>query len=161
MSIRRDYKPAANRQRRRQNARRNGLLVVTLVLIGLFGGLLTYIKGDRSQQPAPVAASASAPAAPLTPVVTPAPPKVAGPEPAPDSAPARPKYDFYTELPKRQVDILPEAPIPRPAPRPAPARSQPANEPLRKPATPAPKSAPAPTVAATASQPAPGVRARE
>ena len=161
MSIRRDYKPAANRQRRRQNARRNGLLVVTLVLIGLFGGLLTYIKGDRSQQPAPVAASASAPAAPLTPVVTPAPPKVAGPEPAPDSAPARPKYDFYTELPKRQVDILPEAPIPRPAPRPAPARSQPANEPLRKPATPAPKSAPAPTVAATASQPAPGVRTRE
>ncbi len=161
MSIRRDYKPAANRQRRRQNARRNGLLVVTLVLIGLFGGLLTYIKGDRSQPPAPVAASVNAPAAPSAPVVAPAPPKVAEPEPAPDPTPARPKYDFYTELPKRQVEILPEAPTPRPAPRPAPARSQPANEPLRKPATPAPKSAPAPTVAATASQPAPGVRARE
>ncbi len=159
MSIRRDYKPAANRQRRRQNARRNGLLVVTLVLIGLFGGLLTYIKGDRSQRTAPVAASA--PAAPSTPVVAPAPPKVAEPEPTPDSAPARPKYDFYTELPKRQVEILPEVPTPRPAPRPAPVRSQLVNEPLRKPAAPAPKSAPAPTVAATASQPAPGVRTRE
>ena len=158
MSIRRDYKPAANRQRRRQKVRRNGLLVLTLVLIGLFGGLLAYIKGDRNQASAPeVATPTQRPA----PAVVSAPPKVAAPEPVSEPAPARPKYDFYTELPKRQVEILPEVPTPRPAPRPAPVRSQPANEPLRKPAAPAPKSAPAPTVAATASQPAPGVRTRE
>ena len=150
MSIRRDYKPTANRLRRRQTARRNGLLVMTLVLIGLFGGLLAYIKGDRNQQPAPVTAVPPAPA------VKPAPPKVAAPEPAPESAPARPKYDFYTELPKRQVEIVPEAPASRPAPT---SRPQPAHEPLRKPAVPAaPGNTPAPTVATTANQPKPAVR---
>ena len=153
MSIRRDYKPAANRQRRRRNARRNGLLVMTLVLIGLFGGLLAYIKGDRHQQPVPATAAAPPP----TPAVKPAPPKVAAPEPDPD--PARPKYDFYTELPKRQVEIAPEAPASRPAP---PPRPQPAHEPLRKPATPAaPRSTPAPAVATTANQSKPGGRSGE
>ena len=154
MSIRRDYKPTANRLRRRQTARRNGLLVMTLVLVGLFGGLLAYIKGDRNQQPASVAV-----APPPTPAVKPAPPKVAAPEPAPESAPARPKYDFYTELPKRQVEIAPETPASRPAP---PHRPQPAHEPLRKPAAPAtPRSTPAPAVATTANQPKPGVRSSE
>jgi len=35
VSIRRDYKPASTWQRRRQSARRHGLLVVTLVLVEL------------------------------------------------------------------------------------------------------------------------------
>ncbi len=150
MSIRRDYKPTANR-RRRQSARRSGLLVITLVLIGLFGGLLAYIKGDRKSQQASVAA-----VAPVTaPAIVPTPPKVAAPEPAPEPAPGRPKYDFYTELPKRQVEIPSETP----APHPAPTRSRSAHEPLRKPL--APKNIPAPTVAAAAGQPKPGVRSGE
>ena len=71
MSIRRDYKPASTWQRRRQSARRHGLLVVTLVLVGLFGGLLAYIKGDRTLHPAVSTAAPSQPrhrpAAPLHP----------------------------------------------------------------------------------------------
>ena len=68
MSIRHDYKSAAIGQRR-QRARRYGLLVMTLVLIGLFGGLLAYIKGAPTQ-PAPATAvvAPSAPAQPPTPV---------------------------------------------------------------------------------------------
>jgi len=146
VSIRRDYKPAANRQRRRQNVRRNGLLVMTLVLIGLFGGLLAYIKGDRNQSPA--ASTVAAPAQPPAPIATPAAPKAAAPELASEPASTRPKYDFYTELPKRQVEIPPDDPAPRPALRPAPPRTPPANEPPRKPA--AQKSAPTPNMAATA-----------
>ncbi len=98
MSIRRDYKSASPRQRRR-SVRRNGLLVITLILVGLFSGLLAYIKGDRNQETLVAAAS---PAAPVTPAAPATPPVVAAP-----AAPAlsKPKYDFYTELPKRQVDI--------------------------------------------------------
>ena len=153
MSIRRDYKPAANRQRRRQKVRRNGLLVLTLVLIGLFGGLLAYIKGDRNQASAPeVATPTQRPA----PAVVSAPPKVAAPEPVSEPAPARPKYDFYTELPKRQVEIPPDDPAPRPALRLAPPRNPPANEPPRKPAA-QQKTVPAANMAATAgSRPASG-----
>jgi hypothetical protein len=154
VSIRRDYKPAANRQRRRQHTRRHGLLVLTLVLIGLFGGLLAYIKGDRN--PPPAAPAVAAPAQRPAPAAVPAPPKVAAPEPASEPAPTRPKYDFYTELPKRQVEIPPDDPAPRPALRPAPPRNPPANEPPRKPAA-LQKSASTPNMAATAgSRPASG-----
>ncbi|HRY15417.1 MAG: hypothetical protein KDJ31_12205 [Candidatus Competibacteraceae bacterium] len=104
MSIRRDYKSVSPRQRR-QSVRRLGILVITLILIGLFGGLLAYIKGDRFQQP-PVAVAPPpiplTPPAPATAQPPPTPP-VSMPEPAAD--PSKPKYDFYTELPKRQVDI--------------------------------------------------------
>lgn len=99
MSIQRDYKSISPRQRRR-SVRRHGLLVITLVLVGLFSGLLAYIKGDRNREPPVAAASTVAPPAPVTaptPVVT-----VAAP-PAPESP--KPKYDFYTELPKRQVGV--------------------------------------------------------
>lgn len=94
MSIRRDYKPAANWQCRRQVVRRHGLLVVTLILFGLFGGLLAYLKGDRQS----ILASA---VAPITSPTAPAP--TVAPETPP--APVKPKYDFYTELPKRQIEI--------------------------------------------------------
>lgn len=110
MSIRRDYKSVSRRQRR-QSVRRLGILVITLILIGFFGGLLAYIKGARFQQPPPVAVGP--PPIPLTPpapvVAQPPPtPPVSMPEPAAD--PSKPKYDFYTELPKRQVDIQREEP---------------------------------------------------
>jgi hypothetical protein len=131
VNSRRDYKSVTTGPRR-QRARRHGLLVVTLVLIGLFGGLLAYIKGDRTK-PAPVAAVA--PATPAQPAATPAaaPPKAVV-APVAEPAPVKPKYDFYTELPKRQIDIQPETVNPKSAP--APTRTQPAADPLRKPATP-------------------------
>lgn len=106
MSIRRDYKSVSPRQRR-QSVRRLGILVITLILIGLFGGLLAYIKGDRFQQPPVAVAPPPIPITPAAPtptaVQTPPAPPVSMPEPASD--PFKPKYDFYTELPKRQVDI--------------------------------------------------------
>ncbi|MGB2973207.1 MAG: hypothetical protein WBD29_12710, partial [Candidatus Competibacter sp.] len=64
MSIRRDYKPASNWQRRRQAVRQHGLLMVTLVLIGLFGGLLAYIKKGGQHPSAPTAAATAADPAP-------------------------------------------------------------------------------------------------
>ena len=147
MSIQRDYKPASAWQRRRRAVRRHGLLVITLILIGLFGGLLAYIKGDRHQQaPATAAIPSAAPVQPARATATAPAPKVIVPEPAP--APVKPKYDFYTELPKRQVDIQQEEINPRATPpSQPPPRTQPANEPLRKPAAPQ-KNPTTPTVAA-------------
>ncbi|MDG4552767.1 MAG: hypothetical protein P9E24_00760 [Candidatus Competibacter sp.] len=151
MSIRRDYKPASTWQRRRRSARRHGLLVMTLVLIGLFGGLLTYIKGDRIQQPVPVAAAApgSAPDPSTSRPAATEPPPVA-PETMP--APLKPKYDFYTELPKRQIKLQQDPPGPHGASRSSSAHPRPAAEPLRKPA-PSRKNRITPTmIRATASQ---------
>jgi hypothetical protein len=111
VSIRRDYKSVSPRQRR-QSARRLGILVITLILIGLFGGLIAYIKGARFQQPpvavAPPPIPLTPPAPAAVPVQPPPAPPVSKPEPASD--PLKPKYDFYTELPKRQVDIQREEP---------------------------------------------------
>lgn len=141
MSIQRDYKPAATWQRR-QVVRRHGLLVVTLVLIGLFGGLLAYIKGDRQPVPATATAPAIAPAAPAANV---APAPSARSEPSP--APVEPKYDFYTELPKRQIEIQREPRQPQGArPNPPAGRSTPTETP-RRPAMPN-RNAATPTVAA-------------
>ena len=109
MSIRRDYKSVSPRQRR-QSARRLSILVITLILIGLFGGFLAYIKGARFQPPPVAVAPPPIPLTPPAPVAAqpqPAPP-VSMPAPAAD--PFKPKYDFYTELPKRQVDIQREEP---------------------------------------------------
>jgi hypothetical protein len=99
VSTRCDYKSASPRQRRR-SVRRHGLLVIMLILVGLFGGLLAYIKGDRTRE-TPVAAAL--PVTPATPVTPPAPVVVTSTPTTPESF--KPKYDFYTELPKRQVDI--------------------------------------------------------
>ena len=133
MSIRRDYKPASTWQRRRQSARRHGLLVVTLVLIGLFGGLLTYIKGDRSPHPAVSAVAPSPPAPSASSPAVPQPPPTA-PEIVP--APLKPKYDFYTELPKRQINFQQDLPGPRGVSHSPSARPRPTVAPLRKPAPP-------------------------
>lgn len=131
MSIRRDYnKRTATGQRRRKAARRHGLTVITLILIGLFGGLLAYIKGDGSRPAPTVATTAVPPAAAVAPT---APPPKAAPAPVVEPAPVKPKYDFYTELPKRQIEIQREEPAPKIAP---PPRTQPAVDPQRKPAIP-------------------------
>lgn len=98
MSARCDYKSIAPRQRRR-TVRRHGLQVVVLILFGLGGGLLAYLKNDH-QWSASVAASPPEPPV----AIRPAPPVVAAPAPE-VSATSPMHYDFYTELPKRQVDI--------------------------------------------------------
>jgi len=155
VSIRRDYKSTTTGQRR-QRARRNGLLVVTLMLIGLFGGLLAYIKGSRPQPP--TATAAVAPSIPAPPAAAPvaAPPPKAAAAPAAEPEPARPKYDFYTELPKRQIEIHPEATQPRNAPQPAPARMQPVVNQRRQPSTPRGNAkAPAPVAVASGARPGP------
>ena len=69
MSIRQDYKAAPTAKHRRQTVRRHGLLVITLALIGSFGGLLAYIK---QTDPPPTAAVATATTA-TAPTTTPAP----------------------------------------------------------------------------------------
>ncbi len=144
MSIRRDYKPASTWQRRRQAVRQHGLLVITLVLIGLFGGLLAYINKKGGQEPAATAtATTTVPARPSGAPAAPATPKPSA-EIVP--APVKPKYDFYTELPKRQIDIRREEPRPHSVPAQPPARPQPAADPLRKPAAPK-KNPSAPAVA--------------
>lgn len=142
MSIRHDYKSATIRQRR-QRARRYGLLVMTLVLIGLFGGLLAYINGDRTQAaPATAAAlTSSARAQPPTPTQPPAPVALAAPPkpvvaPLAEPEPVKPKYDFYTELPKRKISIQGENIKPGNASQPAPARIPAAGNPLQMPAAP-------------------------
>ncbi|MCB1825524.1 MAG: hypothetical protein KDJ54_13455 [Candidatus Competibacteraceae bacterium] len=135
MSIRRDYKPASTWQRRRQSARRHGLLVVTLVLVGLFGGLLAYIKDDRTQQHPAVSTVAPKQPAPSTGSSAAPQPPPAAPEIVP--APLKPKYDFYTELPKRQINFQRDLPGPRDVSRPPSARPWPVIEPSRKPAPPA------------------------
>ena len=152
MSSRRDYKSATTGQRR-QRARRNGLLVVTLMLIGLFGGLLAYIRGDRPQPPTTAAVAPSAPAQPAAaPVAAPPSKAVVVAPPAAEPEPARPKYDFYTELPKRQIDIHPEVAKPKNAPQPVPAQMQPAVNQLHKPSAPRGNAkAPTPAVAKASS----------
>ena len=144
MSIRRDYKNTATGSRRRKTVRRHGLTVITLILIGLFGGLLAYIKGDGSR-PTPVAATPAVPAPAA--VVPAAPPPTPVPAPVAEPAPVKPKYDFYTELPKRQIDVQREEAAPKIAPQPPSSpRTQPAVDPLRKPAIPQ-KNTPKPVVA--------------
>lgn len=125
MSIQRDYKPASTWQRRRQAVRRHGLLVLTLALIGLFGGALAYIrKGDAPPPASPATTAApTATVAPVSKVNAPSAPTpakggaVTAPTPTPtplESVPPlpKPKYDFYTELPKRQINVRREEPKP-------------------------------------------------
>lgn len=97
MNSRCDYKPVSPRQRRRA-VRRHGLLVILLIFTGLFGGLLAYLKGDPMRETPQIVA-----ASPAASVTAPAPVAVA-PEPAAAES-FKSKYDFYTELPKRQVGI--------------------------------------------------------
>jgi hypothetical protein len=105
VSIRRDYKRTTAGQRRKTVVRCHGLLVVTLILMGLFGGLLAYIKVCKPPSASTTAAlPAAAPS--KTPSVLAEPPGQATPPVTViEPMPVKPKYDFYTELPKRQIDI--------------------------------------------------------
>ena len=94
MSARR--RPAGRRRTSPQQVRNRGLLVITLLLIGGFAVLLAYIK-------------VNSPVAPEVAALTPAEP--ARQQPAAEApattppTPLKPKYDFYEDLPKRQLVI--------------------------------------------------------
>lgn len=124
-----------SRQRNRankQSVRSHGLLVAVLVMVGLFASFLVYVKtrGDAdSGTPRQVAAV--------------------------DGEPTRgtsrqPKYDFYTDLPQRELVIPPPAqpeppraaaPPPEPSRRPDPPRQP--EPPRQTPSQPAPPPQPA------------------
>ncbi len=91
MSARRDFKHRATAKPRRRT-RYHALVVGLLVLVGLVGIGLAWLAG-YGPQPAPA-------------------PQAEAPRPAPTPAPApeqsKPKYDFYTVLPDRQVIIPPD-----------------------------------------------------
>ncbi|MDX1605937.1 MAG: SPOR domain-containing protein [Candidatus Competibacterales bacterium] len=97
---------------RKQSIRSNGLLVLTLVLIGLFASFLVYLKTESDAPPAPVTAAA---------------PPASRAEAQPETLPERPqpKYDFYNDLPQRELVIEREAPPPpaRKPPEPTPEKT--------------------------------------
>lgn len=93
-----------NRKAANKNAvRSHGLLVATLVLIGVFASALVYIK-TRSDAP------------PREPE------RVAAVDREPERGTSRqPKYDFYTDLPQREV-VIPPPERPEPPRRVEPPR---------------------------------------
>ncbi len=96
MSSRRDYKLGSSWQNRRR-LRLHGLLVLTLVVVGLFGSLLAYVRSKSTPEPARIQSAVS-----QEKKVEPARPA----EPAPASSLAvKPKYDFYKVLPERKLVI--------------------------------------------------------
>ncbi len=92
-------KPARNQQEHKAQVRSHGLLVTTLVLIGLFASFLVYIRGHDGGHP--VARGHHAASRPQSAAAAHQQPK--------------PKYDFYQELPKRQVEVPGEQPSPKTA----------------------------------------------
>ena len=146
MSIRRDYKRTTTRQRRKTTVRGHGLLVVTLILTGLFGGLLAYIK--RGKPPSASTAAALPVTGPSkTPGVLVASPSQATPVTVMEPTPVKPKYDFYVELPKRQIGVQRESASPRSGLQPSLVPTQPVVNSLRKPEAPH-KTTTTPTVTA-------------
>ncbi len=98
MSSRRDYKLGSSWQHRRR-LRLHGLLVLTLVVVGLFGSLLAYVRSKsapelaRAQVQPTISREHKVEAA-----------KPTEPPPAPTLA-FKPKYDFYKVLPERKLVI--------------------------------------------------------
>ena len=98
MSSRRDYKLGSSWQHRRR-LRLHGLLVLTLVVVGLFGSLLAYVRSKSAPEPAraqvqpTISREHKVEAAKLT-----------EPPPAPTLT-FKPKYDFYKVLPERKLVI--------------------------------------------------------
>ncbi len=93
MNIKRDYKPKTT-WKSRQRLRLHGLVVITLVVVGLLGSLLAYLRSDKPTEavPALTTANPSEHGAASTKVSV---------------SPPKPKYDFYQLLPERKL-IIPE-----------------------------------------------------
>ncbi|MFO1430828.1 MAG: SPOR domain-containing protein [Candidatus Competibacteraceae bacterium] len=98
MSSRRDYKLGSSWQHRRR-LRLHGLLVLTLVVVGLFGSLLAYVRSKSAPE---LAQSQGQPTVGREHTVEAA--KPAEPAPAPTLA-FKPKYDFYKVLPERKLVV--------------------------------------------------------
>lgn len=93
MSIKRDYKPKTT-WKSRQRLRLHGLVVITLVIVGLLGSLLAYLRSDTPTKAVPTSTTADSSEHGATPK------KVS-------VYPPKPKYDFYKLLPERKL-IIPE-----------------------------------------------------
>jgi SPOR domain len=99
----RDYKHRVTHRRKRRPVS-PWLGLAAGLLIGLFAAAIAYFKLTAPPQQ-PVAAPAFVPETPETPP-KPAPPKeVKQEEKAPVPSPAKPRFDFYTILPKMEVTI--------------------------------------------------------
>ena len=88
----------------KQQVRSRGLLVVTLLLVGAFAISLAYIKQNAPTQSVSQGQEAVIPRNTLD--IGNASPAVATPQATPSVLQSiKPKYDFYNELPKRQLVI--------------------------------------------------------
>jgi len=108
VSSRRDYKLGSSWYHRRR-LRLHGLLVLTLVVVGLFGSLLAYVRSKSAPEIAQVQPTVS-----REKKVEAA--KPAEPPPAPTMA-FKPKYDFYKVLPERKL-VIANQDTPHPAAKP-------------------------------------------
>jgi cell division protein FtsN len=120
----RDYKNRVTRRRKRRPVS-PWLGLAAGLLIGLFAAAIAYLKFAAPPQQQNVAAPPFTPETPQTPA-KPAPAQEAKQEEkAPVPSPAKPRFDFYTILPKMQVTI-PEEEI---GSKTAPAAFKPAEPP--------------------------------
>ena len=96
MSVRRDYKPDPHWNKRRK-VRRHGVLVIVLVIIGAAGALAAYVSRDTALPDAGVVRQGDIPPRQDTRAVRQS-ESVEIPLP-------KPKYDFYSVLPEREIEI--------------------------------------------------------
>jgi cell division protein FtsN len=98
VSVRRDYKPDPGGQNRHR-LRLHALLVLTLVMIGLFGSLLAYLHSQPPTSMAQLPPIVAGKGKEATPV------KSAATTPPPTPPAFKPKYEFYKVLPERKLLI--------------------------------------------------------
>jgi cell division protein FtsN len=152
VSVRNDYKPDSTWKNRRQ-VRRHGLLVITLVLIGLFGSVLAYISKNK---PGVIATPESRPTASREVHAE----RHQAPPDAPVGVAPKPKYDFYKLLPERQVvinkDEITARTLKQDMPLPVDLFKNKATPPVTSSTTPASGNKPAPATPSPATAPKPG-----
>ncbi|MDQ2695182.1 MAG: hypothetical protein M3Z21_07360, partial [Pseudomonadota bacterium] len=108
--MQRDYKPDPGYGKRKPGRRRPGRTVAVLAVTGVVGAALGYVGGFMTQDEPAAATAAPAPAARPTAAT-------------PLEVPPKPKYEFYSVLPQRRLDVPQDEPAPpRPVPRAEPAQ---------------------------------------
>lgn len=95
MNIKRDYKPKTT-WKSRQRLRLHGLVVITLVIVGLLGSLLAYLSSDTSTKAVPTSMTADSSEHGST------------PKKEVSVSPPKPKYDFYRLLPEQKLILSEE-----------------------------------------------------
>lgn len=169
MSSRRDYKSSGVRRHDTRSVRNRGLVVITLVLIGLFAGGLSYLSKNgvklidlarQFQDPGEHKDKQAKK------------PPTQNTEPQAEAEAGKPKYDFYKSLQERKVVIRADEMVPRqtrslaPIEPQTPAAGHTQTAPNEAPAGAAPKPAsaavvpkPSQTAAKPAAAPAPAAKA--